>query len=317
MNNKIHRNYINYFYLLNYPPVERDFCRLEMKALFGKSNEDKYIFSHKEISPSTSGFIKEMVSIIYTAETVEEIADFIKRDSLNSEDFKVVFIRFDVNEARYEERMKAVSLIGGAIQGEPDLHNPKEIFAITKIEGKWIFGVFSKNDFNWHRFDVKPFSYSNSLSVKVSRTICNIASKGDKNCRLVDPCCGIGTVVLNALDLGLDIQGYEILTKIAANARDNLQHFGYDRDKILRQDMLLIEETYDVAILDLPYGLYAATTLEIQKALIKGCGSIAKRLVLVTSEDMEDLINECNFTVEDSCTILKNSFKRYIYVLNN
>lgn len=318
MINYTHKNRsINgYFYLLNYPPIEKDLCKIEMKALFDKSNEDKYIFSDKYITPSTSPFIKEMISIIYTGDTVEEIVDYIERDTLQSNDFKVVFLKFDINEACNDERMKSLITLGGAITGIPDLHNPKEIFGVTKINNKWIFGVFSKNNFNWHRFDIKPFSYSTSLSVKLARSLCNIASKGDNNCSIVDPCCGIGTVVLNGLDLGLNIRGFELLDKVACNARENLDYFGYERDTILKKDMHTINNHFNVAILDLPYGIFTATTANEQKALIRKCGEISDKLLLVSSFDMTETLMECNFVISDDCIVTKSNFKRYIYICN-
>ena len=36
---------------------------------------------------------------------------------------------------------------------------------------------------------------------------------------MIDPCCGIGTVVIEALEQGIDIKGYELVYKIGMNAK--------------------------------------------------------------------------------------------------
>lgn len=48
--------------------------------------------------------------------------------------------------------------------------------------------------------------------------------------------------------------------------KKNLEFFGY-KNVITSGDMHNIEEKYDVAIIDLPYGVFTSTTLEEQATL--------------------------------------------------
>jgi len=313
LNNK--NSYINrkYFYSINYPVFEAELCAMEMKCLFNESPIEKYLFSDYYVDPSRSPFIKDMISIMYDEESLEEIIDKVIKDNLYYEDFKICYIRLEDGDISYKERLRSIREIGLVIAGECEMHNPKVMFGLTKVNGRWIFGKYERNDYEWHIHDKKPCSYSNSLSLRVARALVNIAVNNNLDCKLIDPCCGVGTVVIEALSMGIDVKGYEINKSIAGNAQINLKFFGYE-NVITYGDMHNIEEKYDVAIIDLPYGLFTATTIEEQTALMKTARRITNKLVIVTFEDMDRHIIEAGFDIADKCCVSKGKFKRYINI---
>lgn len=306
--NKISRKY---FYSINYPTFEKELCRMEMRSLFNENPSEKYVFSDIYINISRSPFIKESISIVYEENSLEKIVDNIKEDKLSYDDFKVCYIKLENGDIDYKERLESVSKIGFVIIGESQMHNPKITLAITKVHGRWIFGKYKRNNYEWHIHDKKPYSYSNSLSLRVARALVNVGIKNNFDCKLIDPCCGVGTVVIEAISMGINVVGFEINRNIAENARRNLEFFGY-KDVITNEDMNNIEGKYDVAIIDLPYGLFTPTTLDEQKAIIKTARRISKKLVIVTFENMDNLITEAGFNIIDKCCVSKGKFKRYV-----
>ena len=306
-------NYKKYFYYIKYPVFEEALCKLEMRCLFGEIPSKKYLFSDFYICPSRSPFIKEMISIIYEEDSLEQVMKNIIEDKLAYDDFKVCYLRTEYGDIDYEERLRSLSQIGFVITGEPEIHNPKIIIGITRINGKWIFGKYEKNDYEWHIHDNKPYSYSNSLSVRVARALVNIAVGNNLKSKLIDPCCGVGTVILEALSMGINVVGCELNMSIAENAKKNLRFYGYE-DVITNGDMNEIEEKYDVAIIDLPYGLFTPTTIEEQTALMRSARRISDRLVIVTFEDMDNYIIEAGFKIVDKSYVCKGKFKRYISI---
>lgn len=302
-----------YFYSINYPVFEEDLCKMEMKYLFDKVPSEKYLFSDYYVEPSRSPFIKDMISIIYEEDSLEQIVQNIIKDKLSYDDFKVCYIKLENGDVDYKERLRSLREIGFVIIGQSEMHNPKVILGVTKVKGRWIFGEYERNDYEWHIHDKKPYSYSNSLSLRVSRALVNIAVKNDLRCKLIDPCCGIGTVVIEALSMGINVKGYEINESIAENAQKNLEFFGYE-NVITSGDMHNIEEKYDVAIIDLPYGVFTPTTLEEQTALMKTARRIANKLIIVTFEDMDKYIIEAGFNILNKCYVCKGKFKRYINI---
>lgn len=286
---------------------------MELKYLLNSDMKNKYVFSDIYVNPSRSPFIKEMICIKYEEESLEKILEKIKSDKLHYDDFKVCYVRLEKNQIKYSERLDSLKRIGIAIEGEADMHNPKVLLGVTKVEDKWVFGEYKKNDFEWHIHDEKPYKYSNALTTRVARALTNIAVGNDMKIKLLDPCCGIGTVVIEALSMGINVKAYELNSNIAENAKRNIEFFGYD-NVVTHGDMHDIKEVYDVAIIDIPYGLFTPITYEEQTSIINKAREITNKLILVTFEDMSTCINEAGFHIEDICYVCKGKFKRYIYI---
>ncbi|WP_139902488.1 TRM11 family SAM-dependent methyltransferase [Clostridium thermarum] len=303
----------SYFYTINFPKYEEDLGKTELRYLFKQDIKYKYLFSDFYIPISRSAFLKECVSIIYTADTLEEIVERITLDNASYDNFKVRYIKHEGDALSHEERLKANYAVGYAINGEADVHNPRIILGISKVGNQWIFGVHEKNNLEWQGREQKPYSYSNALGVRTARALVNIAAAGNEDCTIVDPCCGIGTVVIEALSLGMNIEGYEINPLIGENAKKNLKYFGYE-DVITIGDMHEIKKHYNIAIVDLPYGLFNPTTLKEQTDIMKTARRIADRAIIVTMKDMDEYIIKAGFTIVDKTSVSKGNFKRYIAI---
>ena len=302
-----------YFYTINFALDEESLCKMEMKSLFKKVPKKKHFFSYHYINPSRSPFIKHCISILYTGNTLENIISQIKSDNLMYDKFKVCYVNYEDGHLHLDERRKIEYSVGLSINGEAEMLNPELIFGITQVNGKWIFGKYEINESKWHLHNIKPYSYSNALNVKVSRALVNIAVSNNLKCTVVDPCCGIGTVLVEALSQEINIKGYEINPMIARNAKKNLEHFGYE-NIITTGDMHIINDKFDVAIVDLPYGLFSPTTLKEQVDIMKSARRISKKLVIITFEDMDNHIISSGFHIVDRCHVSKGKFKRYITI---
>ncbi|SFD48662.1 TRM11 family SAM-dependent methyltransferase [Clostridium uliginosum] len=302
-----------YFYSINYPVFEENLCKMEMKCLFNKIPNEKYLFSNCYVNPSRSPFIKDMISIIYEEDSLDKIVNKVIEDKLSYDDFKVCYIKLENGDVDYKERLRSIREIGLVVTGESEMHNPKVIIGVTKVDGRWILGKYERNNYQWHIHDKKPYSYSNSISLRVARALVNIAVKNNLDYKLIDPCCGVGTVVIEALSMNINVQGCEINNNIAENAKRNLEFFGYE-NVITNGDMNNIEGKYDVAIIDLPYGLFTPTTIKKQTDIIKTARKIANKLIIVTFENMDEHIIDAGFKIIDRCYVCKGKFKRYINI---
>ena len=304
----------SFIYFINYQDNERELCKMEMRCLFNREINEKYFFSDIDINASKSPFIKSKIKIIYSDESLDRMVRKIKEDNLSYDDFKVSYVKSEQGDVQYEDRLEATRKIGFVVNGYPDMHKPRNQLAVTKINGLWIFGEYERNEFKWQKHNDKPYSYSNALGLRMARALVNIAMKDNEEGTLIDPCCGVGTVVIEALDLGIKVKGCEISKQIAYNARENVEFLGYLRDTIVCYDMHKIKDKYDSAIIDIPYGLFSPVTLEEQKAIIHTARNICEKMVIVTFEDMEKFIVEAGFSVIDKCVVPKGNFKRHILV---
>lgn len=302
-----------HFYTINFASDEESLCKMEMKCLFGKVPKEKHFISYHYIHPSRSPFIKVCISIMYTGNSLEDIVNQLIINKASYEKFKVSYINYDDETLCHTERRKIEYEIGQNINGEAEMKNPELLLGITKVDGKWIFGEYAKNEPEWILHNRKPYSYSNAISSRVSRALVNIAVCNNLKCKAVDPCCGIGTVIIEALSLGFNIKGLEINPLIAAKAKANLKYLNYE-DVIIEGDMHHIEDKFDVSIIDIPYGLFSPTTLEEQVDIMKTARRISDKMIIVTFEDMDKHIVSAGFNIIDRCHISKGKFKRYIAI---
>lgn len=302
----------SYFYTIRSTVREKSLCKLEMKYLFNIVPEENYLFSYHYVDSSRSAFVKQCLSIIYNCDSLEALTEKIITNKLFYDSFKVRFVDFD-DSVDYFEKRRLESVVGFNISGEADMHNPKVLLGLTRVNGRWLFGELEENKNNWKKHNIKLFSYSNALDVRLARALVNIAAGSTEDIKLIDPCCGIGTVVLEALSMGFDIKGCELNPFIAENAQRNLEFFGYE-NVITNGDMHLLKESFDAAIVDMPYGLFSPTTLKQQLDIISTTRRLAAKAVFISYDNMENYFEEAGFKVIDSCSVAKGNFERHITV---
>jgi tRNA (guanine10-N2)-dimethyltransferase len=310
---------IKYFYNINADIKKQALCELEMEALFKTKLTNNYIISQIKLNPNTSQFIKSRIDITFETNTLELMLEKIQEANFCADNFKIEYSRIKNDNTTHATRIDAQIKIANSINGIGVIKNPEITFAICNIDNTYYFGKYIKNDFEWHKHNQKPFSYCNAMDIDLSRSIVNIAAKNNKNTKIIDPCCGIGTVVMEGLSLGYNITGSEICRAISYNAVRNLEHYNYPA-VIKRADIHDISKDYDVAIIDIPYGLMSNTDNNKQLEIIKSAKRIANEVIIISSTDISKIIIQSNLKITNSIIIAKkniNSFKRNIYICEN
>ena len=314
MNDSITNSESKYLYLISHQLEYKELCAMEMRYIFSKTSDSNYHLTNKLIDISRSPFVKGRVTILYSNNSLETIEKKMIEDNLSYENYKIHFAKYD--EVPYQIRLKSMRALGFTINGNFAIKDPDIEFILTKIDGNWIFGTLQSNPNKWLERRKKPFNYSNALDVKFAKAVVNIAINNDFNLKLIDPCCGIGTVLIEGRTLGINITGYEINPLVKQHCNVNLSHFNFDPD-VEKINMLNTTEHFDVAILDLPYGQFSQTTLEEQIALIKKTKEISDKSVIISMDDMSDVIQDIGLKIIDTCKIKKsNSFSRYVMICN-
>ncbi len=308
---------MQYLYKFNSIPENEELAQYEMEAIFNQKITSKYFTSNLDISPNKSYFINHRINIISTAESLETLHHSVVPLGLYYENFKIECSDIASETLKYREQLDACRLFADAIDGTVSIKQPKIILVIAYANGIWYFGELVKNDRSFLEHTTKPYSYSNSMPADMARSLVNIATKNSDDISLVDPCCGIGTVVIEALSQNYQIIGTELNRDVAWKAIANLQSLNLP-EVISCQDMHTLEKPFDVAILDLPYGLYSVTSKSIQRGLIDHCHNIANELLLLSNEPIDHLLAPSPWELERIITISKQSkgdFTRYLHIL--
>lgn len=306
-----------FIYTFVHHPDEHELCRMEMRAFFGQDTQDNYIISTKNIDPSRSPFIQEQLEVWCEGSSLEDVANTAKNLSIQNGTFKVISLnRMEVGNTkkiRHADRRKIERQIGQSLIGVADLTNPDFIFGLILIDGRWYLGKYTKSESIWRQHLHKPSSYSTALSTRVARSIVNIAIPEVEGVRAIDPCCGIGTVVIEALSMGVDIVGRDLSPLVCCGARKNIAHFGY-HTTITKGPIQDETGHYDVAIVDLPYNIYSHISKEQEFDIVKQARRIAHRVLFVSVDPIEESIKKAGFHILDRSVAKKSTFERQVFL---
>ncbi|QED50243.1 methyltransferase domain-containing protein [Cytobacillus dafuensis] len=288
-----------------------------MRSLFGREPQTSIVESHVKIDPSRSPFIKERISVIYEEESLQNLLKQVESLQVTGETYKVVYVkngdRSKTEKAGFENRRAIEKDIGLHINGVADLHHPDRLFGVMVVNGRWVFGDYVKSEPVWLRHQQKPHSYSTALNTRMARAVVNIAVPNPSGIKAIDPCCGIGTVLVEALSMGIDIVGSDRNPLVLGGARENIAHFGLSSEVKLA-DIRDVTNQYDVAIIDLPYNLCSVITLEEKTEMLQSARRFAKKVVVVTVEPIDEILVNTGFVIMNRAAVKKGSFTREVIV---
>ena len=289
---------------------------MESRQIFDEEAKDKMLFSNLKIDPSISPFIRCRFELILSSEDYPGLLQDIKKEDIHAEEFKVEYLSMEGDEIAYKEKLEKLRDIGYSIEGESEYYHPSIIYAICHYKNIWYFGVLIKNNPDWQKHKRKPFSFSNSISMKIAKTLVSISAKGNKNNQLLDACCGVGTALLEACYAGFNIEGCDINWKACKHSRKNLEHYNYTAN-VFCSDIKDLDKKYDAAIIDLPYNLYSYSDESITLNIIESTAKLTDRIVIVSISDIKPIIKKSGLTIADFCTVEKrgkSGFTRNIWI---
>ncbi|WP_281890343.1 TRM11 family methyltransferase [Paenibacillus sp. YYML68] len=296
---------------------EAQLCALEQRALFGTAASEeplRWLVSARRVDASRSPFVKQRVEVSLTAASPEALAEEASRLELAGCTFKIVFVPTD-DPYTFDERRQLERLVGSRVRGKADMRTPDRTLGLVRLGARWALGEAADNKALWLRHKDKPQPYSTALGTRTARALVNIAVPEPEGTRVVDPCCGIGTVLIEAMSMGIEIAGMDVNPLAVRGARVNLVHFGYTSPKLVQlQDMRTAAGHYDTAIVDMPYNLCSKLPEAEQLELVQGARRLASRAVFVSMEPLEHVLQQADFTTIDRCLIRKGSFVRHVAV---
>jgi tRNA G10 N-methylase Trm11 len=306
-----------YIYTYAYAEDERSLCALEMRSLFGEVSQSNVLESFVKIDPSRSPFIKERITVLYEVESLEDLFIQVETLQLSGATFKVTYVKnsgqANSEQEGFENRRAIERELGLHINGQADLRHPDRLFGVMNIDGSWVFGEYVKSESVWFRHQKKPNGYSTALNTRVARAVVNIAIPNPNGIKSIDPCCGIGTVLVEARSMGIDIVGSDRNQLILPGARENMIHFGLNGE-IHLADIRDITNHYDVAIIDLPYNLCSVITPDEQLEMLQSARRIADKVVVVTVEPVDEILLKAGFSIIDRAVAKKGLFIREVIV---
>lgn len=310
---------MDYIYYYVRHEDEVDLCRLEMRTLFGHDTSGPVLRTERKIDPSRSPFIKGRIDIEIASSQFEDVLARIAQIELPAEQsiklISVNTVDFDQEKKwPFHKRREIEKIAGLQLTCPVDLTSPDEVYGILYYENMWYVGPLKQSEAVWLKHQEKPHTFSTALSTRDARAIVNIAVPFiEQDLRVIDPCCGIGTVVLEALSMDIPIEGSDKNFRVCQGSRKNIAHFGYE-GTITKRSIHEIEDTYDIAIVDLPYNLFTHITEEETEQLLSSAERIAKRVIVIAIDPVDDMLNRVGLKVIDRAEARKGTFKREVIV---
>lgn len=306
-----------YLYSFTWRKDEYELSRLEMRTFFNFHVEGNVLISEQKVTPSRSPFMKERLDIWFEAQSLEQVVEYASTLKLGNRTFKVHSLN-NSDDAIEPLLLRTIRndmmrKIGMAINAEPDLKNPEILFGLVYFNEYYYFGQLIHGEAVWLKHMQKPEMYSTALSTRDARAIVNIAAPKPEGLRIIDPCCGIGTVLVEAMSMGIAIEGRDVNKRVVWGSQINLRHFGYE-PQVAIGPIEEADEGYDVAIIDMPYNLFTHISKELQQSIITNARRIAKRVVIVTIETMDDMIHNADLTIIDRAILKKGKFERQVLI---
>jgi tRNA G10 N-methylase Trm11 len=250
------------------------------------------------------------MEILFEAGSIADICAQIQSAELYAEDFRVSALRLPRNLP--VDTMKIAHTVGGVIGGKARLTRPCVTFlTVVTSEKIWLGRLLSESDGGWVAHQKRPYTTSSSLPTRLARTMVNlIASPTD---RLVDPCCGTGTIVLEAAQMGMEVVGYDINPNMVKGTQANLAHYGL-KAKVCLGDARQICGTFDAVATDLPYGIMLAGDASRDQEILRNIRHIAPKAAFVDIRELGGELIDLGYNVKQIVDAPKQRILRRIFI---
>lgn len=283
----------------------------ECEALTGGKPDENGIARCLDVSKiPRAAYIHSGLRLIAEAETLDELVRAVAQKEFAAEGFRIEHLCL-TREREFSWR-QAVLALAGAIPYRPNLDEPQHRFLlITRAHRVQFAEYLIETEHSYQKHDAKPHHLSISLPARLSRALVNLLP--DSVHSILDPCCGTGSILLEAQSLGLAVQGGDVNPHMVGMARKNLAHFGYSGTVTL-QDARQITATAEAVITDLPYGRYNAMDENSVRLMVANCAQLAPTGIYVAGTDITDWLVEAGYAAVDVFRVQKwGKFTRFVH----
>lgn len=303
-----------YLYLLAIPSQLTELASAESAALTGAIPDEYGItVSDRCVDVRRGAYLKSCTEVLFETGNVAELLSDIQSADLHADGFRVSVVKkprsLNINS------MVLAHQIGSIIGGKPNLSSPRVIFlTVITPEKIWFGQLLSESDGTWVAHDQRPHVTSSSLPARLAQALVNlVASPGD---RLLDPCCGTGTIVMSAAHCGVQATGYDINPRMVGATTKNLDHYGLTAEVKLG-DARTIQQRFDVVATDLPYGISLVKDTAAAKEILTNLRGCAPKFGFIDIRDLSQPLTDLGYRVETIIPVPKLRLVRRIFIASN
>jgi len=255
-------------------------------------------------------YLKSCTEVLFETECLAELCRNIRAAGLHADEFRVSVVKKP--RSLKLNSMELARNIGSVIDGSVNLSAPQVTFlTVVTSEKIWFGQLLSESDGAWSRHARRPCMTSSSLPTRLARAVVNlVAQPGD---RLLDPCCGTGTVLMAAAHGGIHAVGYDNNPRMVHAALKNLQHFGLSAEVALG-DARHVHGQFDAIATDLPYGIGLIKDNVQETEILANMRTCAPKAAFIHTQDISYYLNDIGYRVDAILPVPKLSIVRRIFI---
>lgn len=272
--------------------------------------EDGVAFCQSLEYIARGAYVHTGLRLIAQAETFEDLLQAVNGQSFPAEGFRIDHLR--LASRKLVNSQKAVLRLADNIPAYPDLKSPKHRFLLIERDSGLLFGeILAESAQSYRQHDRKPFRTSTSLPSRLSRALINLVSPPART--ILDPCCGTGSILLEAQALGLQACGVDWNEHMVEMSRQNLAHFGYQA-QVIASDFREVTSSADAIVTDLPYGMFMREAKEDLQEIIRHAHAMAPQAVFILGEDISAWLRDAGYSRIKVFRIPKRKdFSRFVH----
>ena len=161
------------------------------------------------------------------------------------------------------------------------------------------------------RHRTKPFHTSSSLPAQLARGLVNLVRPYANT--IIDPCCGTGSILLEAQAIGIAVTGGDWNRKMVEMSETNLEHFGYE-GRVLLKDAEQWVTSADAVVTNLPYGKNLKASEKGIRDILARVVGLAPVGVFVTTRDITGWLEAAGYMDVEVYRVPKSPrFVRFVH----
>jgi tRNA G10 N-methylase Trm11 len=258
-----------------------------------------------------AAYIRTGLQILVHASNLNQLLETVAQANFPAHEFRIEFSSLSRTHAISPRQ--AIIALADAIPFYPNLERPQHRFLLVERHSGLCFGeIITESQHSYRIHDTKPYSISSALPSRLSRALVNLVSPPARS--LLDPCCGTGSILLQAQSLGLQAYGADQNKTMVWMARANLAHFGYQAH-VQHADARTCSQTADALVTNLPYGRLLQAEESTIRAILERGRTLAPQAVYVAEQDISGWLAAAGYPQVTVYPVSKHDgFTRYIHL---
>jgi len=277
----------------------------------GVPDVDGFAFCQRVDYIPQAAYVRMGIHLLAQGATLDELLAGVDQVGFVADEFRIEFCSLS-KENRISPRW-AIRALADTIPFYPNLDSPKHRFLlIERDDGLWFGEILTECEHTYKPHIARPYNISSSLPSRISRALVNLVIPQARS--LLDPCCGTGSILLEAKSLGLRAFGGDQNKRMVGMARKNLAYFGYVA-RVEHADARNCQQTADALVTNLPYGRFLEANEAVIRAILERGKKLAPVAIYVTEHDIRKWLITAGYRDITVYPIPKHDgFVRYVHM---